>query len=70
ELMVEAGLTPTQVITAATKSGAEFLHAKDLGTLEQGKWADLIVLTANPAANIHNTHTIQAVYIAGNQVSP
>ncbi len=70
ELMVEAGLTPTQVITAATKSGAAFLHAKDLGTLEQGKWADLIVLNANPAANIRNTRTIEAVYIAGNQVAP
>ena len=65
ELMVEAGLTPTQVITAATKRGAEFLHAKDLGTLEQGKWADLIVLNANPAANIKNTRAIEAVYIAG-----
>jgi len=65
ELMVEAGLTPTQVITAATKHGAEFLRAKDLGTLEQGKWADLIVLNANPAANIKNTRTIEKVYIAG-----
>jgi imidazolonepropionase-like amidohydrolase len=65
ELMVEAGLTPTQVITAATKRGAEFLRAKDLGTLEQGKWADLIVLNANPAANIKNTRSIEAVYIAG-----
>jgi imidazolonepropionase-like amidohydrolase len=70
ELMVNAGLTPSQVITAATKSGAEFLRAKDLGTLEQGKWADLIVLGANPAANIRNTRSIEAVYIAGNQVSP
>jgi imidazolonepropionase-like amidohydrolase len=69
ELMVEAGLTPTQVITAATKSGAEFLHAKDLGTLEQGKWADLIVLNANPAANIRNTRTIESVYIAGAPIS-
>lgn len=69
ELMVEAGLTPTQVITAATKSGAEFLRAKDLGTLEQGKWADLIVLSANPAANIRNTRTIEAVYIAGNPIN-
>ena len=42
ELMVEAGMTPAQVITAATKSSAEFLgQQKDLGTLEQGKWADL-----------------------------
>jgi imidazolonepropionase-like amidohydrolase len=38
ELMVEAGLTPSQVIVAATKSGAEFLRANDLGTHEIGKW--------------------------------
>ena len=70
ELMVDAGLTPSQVIVAATKSGAEFLRAKNLGTLEVGKWADLIVLGANPAANIRNTRTIEAVYIAGNRVAP
>jgi imidazolonepropionase-like amidohydrolase len=70
ELMVEAGLSPTQVITASTRSGAEFLRAKDLGTLEIGKWADLIVLEANPVANIRNVHAIDAVYIAGNRVAP
>jgi imidazolonepropionase-like amidohydrolase len=69
ELMVEAGLTPSQVVTAATKGSAEFLHAKDLGTLEVGKWADLIVLTADPRVNIRNTRTIEAVYIAGNEIA-
>ena len=69
ELMVGAGLTPAQVITAATKSSAEFLgQQKDLGTLEQGKWADLIVLRADPLANIKNSRQIDAVYIAGNKV--
>jgi len=68
ELMVEAGLTPMQAIIAATKSGAEFLHAKDLGTLEASKWADLIVLNADPLRDIKNTRTIQSVYIAGNKV--
>jgi imidazolonepropionase-like amidohydrolase len=68
ELMVEAGLTPMQVIQAATKNAAEFLAAKDLGTLEPGKWADLVVLNADPLKNIRNTHKIQAVYIAGNKV--
>jgi imidazolonepropionase-like amidohydrolase len=67
-LMVEAGLTPAQVITAATRSGAEFLGAKDLGTLERGKWADLIVLAANPLDDIMNARRIDAVYIAGNKV--
>ena len=69
DLMVEAGLTPSQVIRAATKSAAEFLHAKDLGTLESGKWADLVVLNADPLKNIRNTRTIQSVYIAGNRVA-
>ena len=49
ELMVQAGLTPMQVIVAATKSGAEFLKAKDLGTLEPTKWADLIRFAREPA---------------------
>jgi imidazolonepropionase-like amidohydrolase len=68
ELMVEAGMTPNQVITAATRSSAEFLNQKDLGTLESGKWADLMVLAANPLTNIRNTRAIEAVYIAGNKV--
>ena len=68
ELMVQAGLTPMQVLTAATRNGAEFLKAKDLGTLEKSKWADLIVLDKNPLDNIRNSRTINAVYIAGNRV--
>jgi len=69
QLMVEAGLTPMQVIVAATSSGAEFLEVPDLGTLRASKWADLIVLDRNPLENIKNTQTIRAVYIAGNRVN-
>jgi imidazolonepropionase-like amidohydrolase len=68
EQMVEAGLTPMQVIVAATRSGAEFLNAKDLGTLQTGKWADIIVLSRNPLDDIKNTRSITDVYIAGNKV--
>lgn len=69
ELMVDAGMTPAQVITAATKSGAEFLGQQDnLGTLEKGKWADLIVLGGDPLADIKNSRQIDAVYVAGNKV--
>ncbi|MGC2401715.1 MAG: amidohydrolase family protein [Acidobacteriaceae bacterium] len=69
ELMVKAGLTPMQVITAATHNAAEFLQAKDLGTLEANKWGDLIVLDKNPLDDIKNSRTIDAVYIAGNRVA-
>ena len=70
ELMVEAGLTPMQVITAASKNGAEFLGvSRDLGTLEAGKWADLIVLGRNPLDDIRNSRSIETVLIAGNRVN-
>lgn len=68
QLMVESGLTPAQVITDATRNAAEFLQAKDLGTLERGKWADLIVLSKNPLDDIRNTRTIEMVMIAGNKI--
>jgi imidazolonepropionase-like amidohydrolase len=68
QLLVEAGLTPAQAITSATKSSAEFLGQTDLGTIEQGKWADFVVLDADPLANITNSRQISAVYIAGNKV--
>ncbi len=66
ELMVEAGLTPMQVIQAATKNSAEALRiSKNFGTLEKGKAADLIVLDKNPLDDIRNTKTIHSVYLAG-----
>jgi imidazolonepropionase-like amidohydrolase len=69
QLMVEAGLTPAQVIAAATRSAAEFLGAaKDLGSLERGKWADFVVLRANPLTDIQNTRSIEQVYVAGNPI--
>lgn len=65
--MVSAGLTPLQAITAATGNAARWLKS-DTGTLEAGKWADLVVLDADPLQDIHNSRTISAVYVAGNKV--
>ena len=51
----KAGLTEMEVILAATKNGAEMLKIDDItGTLEEGKFADLIILQDNPLKDIHN----------------
>jgi len=69
ELMVKAGLTPKQVLAAATRDAARCMKVdRDLGTIEAGKWADFVVLDGDPLANISNTKRINAVYIAGNRV--
>jgi imidazolonepropionase-like amidohydrolase len=65
EDMVVAGMTPMQVIVAATRTGAELLRLADQGTIEAGKSADLIVLDANPLDDITNTRRIAAVYLRG-----
>jgi imidazolonepropionase-like amidohydrolase len=69
QLMAEAGLKPAQIIQIATRNSAEFLGASDLGTLEAGKWADLIVLSRNPLDDIRNTRSIETVMIAGRKVN-
>ncbi|HMA73382.1 MAG TPA: amidohydrolase family protein [Xanthobacteraceae bacterium] len=63
--MVAAGMTPMQVIIAATKNAAEFLKMSDTGTLEAGKNADFIVLDANPLDDITNTRKISQVILRG-----
>jgi imidazolonepropionase-like amidohydrolase len=68
ELMVEAGLTSMQAITAATGENAKLLHAADRGTIAAGKRADLLVLDADPLADIRNTRKIFAVYHDGRSV--
>ncbi|MET0532619.1 MAG: amidohydrolase family protein [Steroidobacter sp.] len=68
QLMVQAGLTPLQALTAATGTNAKLIGAKNLGTLEANQAADLVVLDADPVADIHNTRTIHAVYVAGKSV--
>jgi imidazolonepropionase-like amidohydrolase len=63
--MVIAGMTPMQVIVAATRNSAEFLRMTDAGTLQAGKSADFIVLDANPLDDITNTRRISAVVLRG-----
>jgi imidazolonepropionase-like amidohydrolase/cyclophilin family peptidyl-prolyl cis-trans isomerase len=71
EGLVELGMTPAQAITAGTKNGAIACRRQnDFGTLEKGKFADLVILDADPLADIHNIRKIRAVMIAGRMVDP
>jgi len=70
QLMVQAGLTPLEAITIATKNAAKALNIeKNFGTLEPGKTADFIVLSENPETDIRNTRKIESVWKAGIKVS-
>lgn len=65
-LLVESGLTPLEALQAATLNPARYLHATDsLGTVAVGKRADLVLLDADPLADIANTKTIRAVIADG-----
>ncbi|MDE2782450.1 MAG: amidohydrolase family protein [Gemmatimonadota bacterium] len=63
--MVRAGMSPADVIVAATSTSAEFVGAGALGTIAAGKSADFMVLDANPLDDITNTRAISAVYLRG-----
>jgi imidazolonepropionase-like amidohydrolase len=66
--MVAAGMTPAQVILAATRTSAAVMRLDRLGTLAPGKSADFVVLDASPLDDILNTRRIAQVYLRGRQV--
>lgn len=71
ELLVEAGISPGSVLQIATRNGAEALGLlEETGTVEPGKRADLVLLTANPLADISNTRRIAWVMRGGEQFRP
>jgi imidazolonepropionase-like amidohydrolase len=68
-LMVEAGLTPAQALTAATQGGAAFLEKEtSLGRIAPGYAADLLLLTGNPLEDILHTRTLHTVIHHGHVV--
>jgi imidazolonepropionase-like amidohydrolase len=67
--LVNAGLTPTQAIVAGTSNNAELLGVGDIiGTVEEGKLADLLVVDGNPAENITDIANVAAVFRAGERI--
>ena len=64
-MMGEAGMSPVQVLRAATSDAARALRLTDVGGLTPGAWADFVVLDRNPLEDIRNTRSIVSVWIGG-----
>jgi imidazolonepropionase-like amidohydrolase len=69
-LLVAAGLTPIDAITAATRYGAQVLATDSLGMVAPGKVADLVILNRNPVEDITATRDIAWVMVRGRQILP
>lgn len=71
EWMVQAGLSPLQVLRSATVNGAKTMGlAREIGTIEPGKLADLVILDADPLADIANTSRVHRVMKNGRIYAP
>jgi imidazolonepropionase-like amidohydrolase len=71
ELYVQAGFTPMEAIQAATLVPARVMHLdKEVGTIEKGKRADLVVLAGDPIADIHNIRKVESVVARGKTYEP
>jgi imidazolonepropionase-like amidohydrolase len=68
QMEVMAGRSPMDAIKSATFDNAQWLQDKSIGSIQKGKWADLLVLEKNPLDDIRNTQMVAAVFIAGNSV--
>ncbi len=67
EALVAAGLTPMETLITATRDAARFLKRNDLGTIEPGKTADLVILGANPLEDIRNLRRVEKVIQDGHE---
>jgi len=71
ELFVQAGFTPVAALRTATSDAADYMHASDeIGQVAPGMFADLVLLDANPLADIRNTRRVSAVILNGRVVEP
>ena len=71
QLLVDAGLTPMQALQSATSIPAEAIGVSDqVGTIQPGRFADIVVLDANPLENMNNIHKISMVFQNGERIEP
>jgi len=69
-VLVDAGLSPLEAIKTATLNPARYFNMEDeLGTVSEHKWADLVILDANPLEDIKNTQHIHSVFKQGKHYS-
>ena len=67
-LMAEAGMSPIDILVSATGNAARCIGREDIGTLQNGRWADLVVLDKDPLESVENFRAIQSVWIAGSKL--
>lgn len=68
-MMADAGLTPAQILRAATVDAARGAGMRDVGTIAMGRWADLVAFTRNPLDDVRNSKTLSAVWIGGQPIN-
>jgi len=69
ELMADAGIAPSEIIRIATLNGAIFLgKERDMGSIEEGKIADMVLLNSDPTADINNAKDIVRVFKGGQEI--
>lgn len=67
-MMQDAGMSPMQILHAATGGAADCMGLTETGTLEAGNWADILVMGENPLEDIRHTRSLEQVWIAGKPV--
>ncbi|MGH9903881.1 MAG: amidohydrolase family protein, partial [Pyrinomonadaceae bacterium] len=69
ESLVAVGLKPMEALLAATRDAARFLRRDEIGTIEPGKKADLLIVGASPLADIRNVGAVEKVFQGGREIN-
>jgi imidazolonepropionase-like amidohydrolase len=69
DMMAKAGLSPSAIVAAATGAPGDCLQIPNTGYLRRGAYADFLVLSANPLADVRNFHSLESVWIGGKNIA-